>query len=124
MIARCETRTQTSFQHYGGRGIRVCDEWHDFLNFKRWAISTGYTDALTLDRIDNDGDYQPDNCRWVTKKKQANNRRSSRYITLNGITHTLAEWSDITGIKPCTIAWRIKQGWPNESVLTKPVRKW
>ena len=124
MIARCETTTQTSFAHYGGRGIRVCQEWHSFLFFKKWAIENGYTDELTLDRIDNNGNYEPSNCRWVTKKEQANNRRSSRHVTLSGITHTLAEWSDITGIHPSTIAWRIRHGWSDAEILNTPVRKW
>lgn len=124
MISRCETPSQTSFKHYGGRGISVCEEWHSFGVFKEWAISNGYETGLTLDRIDNNGNYCPTNCRWVTKKEQANNRRSSRYVTLSGTTHTLSEWADITGINPSTIAWRIRHGWSDEEILNTPVRAW
>ena len=124
MIARCETTSQTSFKDYGGRGIRVCDEWHDFEVFREWAVSNGYEDGLSLDRKNNNGNYEPQNCRWITKKEQANNRRSSRYITLRGVTHTLAEWAEITGINPTTIAWRIRHDWSDDDILDKPVRTW
>lgn len=99
MRQRCNNERQDAFYNYGGRGIRVCEEWESFENFRDWAFENGYEHGLTIDRIDNDLGYYPENCRWVDRVTQANNRRSNRYVTYNGITHTIAEWSRIFGIK-------------------------
>ena len=99
MKRRCYTKTNTMYKHYGNRGIKLCDEWLDkengFINFYNWAIKNGYQDNLSIDRIDVNGNYEPYNCRWVTQKVQSNNTRRNVYITYNGETHTLKEWSDL-----------------------------
>lgn len=122
MISRCYCNSFRNFKNYGGRGITVCKEWkEDFQTFADWALSHGYSDELTLDRIDVNGNYEPSNCRWITNKEQQHNKRSNRYITFNGKTHTLKQWSEITGIHPKTISTRIDRGWTIEEALTKGV---
>jgi hypothetical protein len=122
MISRCYCNSFRNFKNYGGRGITVCKEWkEDFQTFADLALSHGYSDELTLDRIDVNGNYEPSNCRWITNKEQQHNKRSNRYITFNGKTHTLKQWSEITGIHPKTISTRIDRGWTIEEALTKGV---
>lgn len=93
---RCYNINNTRYLRYGGRGIKVCDEWlNDFSAFYEWAMNNGYSDELTIDRIDNSGNYNPNNCRWVNKKTQANNRETNIKITIGNATKTLSEWCDI-----------------------------
>lgn len=118
MKQRCYNKNRDCYDNYGGRGIIVCDEWKDsFSNFYFWAIKNGYSDDLTIDRIDVDGNYEPNNCRWATRKIQDNNRRTNRYITIDGITHTLEEWIDIYGMSKNTVRQRIKRGWDDNDLF-------
>ena len=124
MKERCSREKHHEYQNYGGRGITVCEEWiDDFLAFKDWAMANGYQEGLTIDRIDVNGNYEPKNCRWVTKKEQNNNRRNNHTLTYNDQTHTISQWSEITGIGKSTILERIKLGWSVEDALTKPVQQ-
>lgn len=124
MRERCSCQSLISYPNYGGRGIKVCDEWQNsFVAFLDWSIANGYSDELSIDRIDVNGNYCPENCRWVTVKVQANNKRNSRMLTLDGETHTLAEWSELTGVKQATISIRLKKGWTVERALKEPTHK-
>ena len=119
MIARCECETNREYSDWGGRGIKVCERWHDFNNF--YADMGKRPPNTTLDRIDNNGNYEPSNCRWANAKTQANNRRSNTLITFNGKTQTLQQWADETGIYKNTISMRINHyGWSIEKALTTP----
>lgn len=86
MLNRCEHTNNKNYDLYGGRGIKVCDEWHKWEVFRDWALNNGYQDGLTIDRIDGDGNYEPSNCRWVTMDIQANNKSNNKYITYQGRT--------------------------------------
>lgn len=110
MRQRCNNPKQTSYENYGGRGITVCDDWDDFENFRDWAISNGYSNELTIDRINNDDGYYPENCRWVDNKTQANNRRTNRLVTYSGNTHTVSEWARIMNVNYSTLLTRVKRG--------------
>lgn len=111
---------------YGGRGITICDEWlgkDGFKHFYDWAMSHGYADNLSIDRIDVNGNYCPENCRWLNNKRQCNNKRNNRLISFNGETHTAMEWSEITGINYGTLKNRLdKYGWTVERALTEKAR--
>lgn len=94
MRTRCNNSKDRRFKDYGGRGIKLCKEWeNNFLNFYNWAVNNGYKDGLTIDRIDNDSNYSPENCRWITLEEQSNNKRNSIFITINDITKTLKQWT-------------------------------
>ena len=124
MKARCAYPKNISYPRYGGRGITVCDEWlHNFQAFYDWAMANGYRDDLSIDRIDADGNYCPENCRWATPKEQNRNTRSNRYITINGETECLAEWCEKYKI-PMVMVWkRLKHGWSIEEALGIVARK-
>jgi len=124
MIQRCENPNNKPYKYYGGRGITVCEEWHNSAIFIDWALANGWQKGLTLDRIDNDGNYEPSNCHWVTRKEQARNRRSNRRITFNGKTQALAQWAEEVNVKDKILWDRInKYHWPIERALTEPVRR-
>lgn len=109
MKQRCYNPNNKRYKYYGGRGITVCKEWDKFEAFEKWALSHGYQDGLTLDRIDVNGNYCPENCRWVTWKVQQNNKRNNTFIAAFGEQHTLAEWEEISGVNRSTIQKRIKK---------------
>lgn len=111
MIARCENPKHKSFERYGGRGIKVCGSWRD--SFEAFLADMGERpDGMTLGRIDNDGDYCPENCEWQSWLSQQNNRSNNRLLSHRGKTMTLQQWAEETGIKACTISRRIdKHGW-------------
>lgn len=125
MYCRCYYSSTNQFKNYGGKGIKICDEWkhiEGFVNFYNWAMSNGYEENLTLDRIDNDKDYCPSNCRWVTVKEQANHRTNNVYYTFNGETKTSKQWCEIYGISQTTLLDRLKRGWSLEQALTIPTK--
>lgn len=95
MHRRCYGKNTKAYKDYGGRGITVCKEWREFESFEKWALFGGYQNDLTIDRIDVNGNYCPENCRWATVKEQSNNRRSCHFVKFNGETHTISEWADI-----------------------------
>lgn len=117
---RCGNPLCKRYADYGGRGITICDEWEkDFTAFMEWALSHGYEESLTIDRIDVNGNYEPGNCRWIPLKEQNSNKRNNHFITFNGETHTLSEWSEIRGIPLRTIYYRIKAHKTNEEILAR-----
>lgn len=121
MRYRCENQGNQAYEKYGARGISVCKEWHDFSEFRKWALANGYEDSLSIDRIDNDKGYNPDNCRWATSKMQMNNRGMCNLLEFNGEKLTVSQWSEKLGIPRSTLLNRIKRGWDIEKALTEPV---
>ena len=123
MKTRCTNQKNKNFHQYGGRGINICDEWlNDFETFYNWAMATGYNDLLTLERIDNNSDYCPSNCKWISIQEQQNNKRTSRFIEAYGEKHTVAEWGKKLGLNPGTIRTRLRAGDTGEKAL-RPVEK-
>lgn len=123
MNSRCYSPSATEYENYGGRGITVCNEWrNDFLVFREWALKNGYTQTLTIDRIDNDGNYEPSNCRWIALKDQMNNKRNNHIIEYAGQSKTITEWAEQLGIHRKTLSDRINRyHWPINKALSLPV---
>ena len=125
MKRRCYAPDCSDYYLYGARGITICDEWLDseygVQKFIEWSLNNGYQDSLSIDRIDNNKGYSPDNCRWTDAKNQARNRRNARTLTYNGETLCLAEWEERTGISQMTIRRRIESGWPADKALSEPI---
>lgn len=118
MKNRCTNSKDYNYRNYGARGIKVCNEWsNSFLSFYNWALNNGYSGNLTIDRINNNGNYEPSNCKWSTDKEQSNNKRTNLYITYNGITQTAKQWSEELGINYNTIRTRYHKGWPASNIL-------
>lgn len=117
---RCFNKNNCAYKNYGARGITICDEWlNNYPAFEKWANANGYNETLTIDRIDVNGNYCPNNCRWATKREQQNNRRNCHYITYKGETKTIAEWARTLHISHKRIEGRISRGWPIEKVFSK-----
>ena len=122
MKQQCQNKNNPSYKNYGGRGIYICDRWKDYANFRDDMGEPGESESI--DRIDNDGPYSPENCRWTTNKEQNRNTRKNVLITFNGETRCIGEWAEITGIHLRALHARIKSGWPIEIAFTKPLRRW
>jgi len=121
MKRRCLNPQNKVYASYGGRGICVCDRW--LKSFAAFLADMGEKpEGHQIDRINNDGDYEPSNCRWVSRKTQNNNRRTNRNVTFNGRTQTVQQWGEELGIKPPTLLRRLMAGWSNERALTEPVK--
>lgn len=114
MRRRCSDPKDIRYERYGGRGIRVCDEWSTFEPFAEWALSNGYDDSLSIDRIDTNGDYTPDNCKWSTNSEQAVNRSTTCLIEYNGKTQSISQWADEIGMPYKKLWKRIHSGWTPE----------
>lgn len=124
MMDRCSNKNAVGYKHYGGKGIQVCDEWKDSTAFIKWALANGYRDDLTIDRIDSNKNYEPDNCRWADWKVQANNTSRNHYLTINGETKTLAQWAEYYGVPYKYVHKRTRDlGWSFEDAVSRPVRK-
>lgn len=123
MRQRCRDSALPEYPRYGGRGIEVCDEWkNSFEAFEKWANENGYDNSLTLDRIDADGNYEPNNCRWITMFEQQSNKRNNIKLSYNGETHTVKEWSRMLNVSYKALIQRVHMGWSVERTLTTPVR--
>ena len=124
MKGRCYRKSMKRYERYGGRGIVVCDEWkNSFETFMEWALRNGYTEELTLDRIDNDGNYCPDNCRWISNKEQQSNKSVNHLITYKGKTRTITQWAEELGISAKALEGRLHAWNDVEKAIETPVQK-
>lgn len=129
MVERCEKPTNDAYQRYGGRGITICEEWrNDFQAFCEWSWDNGYDPKAergecTIDRIDNNKGYSPDNCRWVSIREQARNRSDNRVLTYRGKTMVLTDWAKLKDMPKSTLRKRLDSGWSVEDALTKPIQR-
>lgn len=126
MKQRCSNPKAISYPHYGAKGISVCSEWENsFSAFRDWALSHGYAEHLTIERNNNNGNYEPSNCRWATTKEQQNHTSYNRLYTYNGETLSIMQWAEKTGIHPNMLYKRLNRGWDIEKAIkTKSLTKW
>ena len=122
MHARCYNEKHDAFKWYGEKGISVCSLWHEFIPFREWALSNGYDDNLSIDRISSNGNYIPDNCRWQNQKQQMNNVSSNKIILFEGSEYTQSEFADKFGLNYHTVRNRIRLGWTLEEIIKTPER--
>lgn len=121
---RCNNSKNPNYKHYGGRGIKICKEWQEnFMSFYNWAMDNGYKEDLTIDRIDVNGNYEPNNCRWATSDIQANNMRTNRILTYKEETHNMKQWAKILNINYTTLHSRFRKGWTIEKAFTYKTKK-
>lgn len=118
MKQRCLNSKQKDYKNYGGRGIKACEEWLEFNNFYNWSKANGYRNDLSLERVNVNGNYEPSNCIWITMKEQARNTRRNHFYTYNGESKTIAEWSELSGIPPKTLRYRIINNWDAEDIFS------
>lgn len=124
MLKRCSDLHNKNYKNYGGRGIAVCLDWHDYKEFRSWALKTGYKKGLSIDRIDNNGNYCPENCRWATRSQQNDNTRRTIKIKYHNKTQSLTAWCKELGLKRDTIYARIHSyGWPIQKAFNTTIRK-
>jgi hypothetical protein len=122
MKERTENQNNPAYKDYGGRGITICFVWkNDFTIFRDWAVANGYKDNLTIDRRDNNGNYEPKNCRWADRKTQNRNRRTTKYIEYNGEKHCIQDWSILLGGSHGLVSRRLKKGWGEFAAVSTPV---
>lgn len=119
MRGRCLREYSTAYNAYGGRGIKICKEWDDFQTFHDWACANGYSDELTIDRIDVNGDYCPENCRWIPFEQQANNKRTNHFIVHDGKRKSIAEWANELGFSYSKLKYRIRKGMDEKLIFSK-----
>lgn len=123
MKRRCQNAHTKYYSYYGGRGITVCKDWQDYINFKEWAFSTGYHEGLSLERQDVNGNYCPKNCIWIPLSEQNKNKRNTIYVKYNGRDYTIKEIAEITGLKERTIKGRYERGWSSEQIFSTTLKK-
>lgn len=123
MKNRCLNTKSNGYKWYGARGIKVCDEWLDYTNFKQWAIKNGYNDGLSIERVDVNGNYEPSNCIWIKKREQGFNKRTTRYIQYRGKNYTIREISEITGLSIRTIRGRVERGCTPDEIFSPKLKK-
>lgn len=124
MKQRCYNEKRPDYKRYGGKGVRICEEWlNDFQTFYDWAYSNGYKDNLSIDRIDVNGNYHPSNCRWANDETQARNRTNNSIATINGKRKTVTEWANKLNVHHGNVRSRINRGWSPEEALTTPMER-
>lgn len=121
MKQRCSNKNHAGYHNYGGRGIAVCKQWQRFSSFYKWSIANGYIDGLSINRINSERGYEPSNCHWTPRNAQGRNTRRLHLVTHKGETHSLAEWSRLTGINYSALCARIRRGWGPTRLLTEPL---